>query len=64
MDKIILNQKVPVFEVLLPKFFDFKTIIPCHYRTFPILEQSADELARAVPSAQVIEPEILQPIML
>ena len=46
------------------KFFDFKTIIPCHYRTFPILEQSADELARAVPSAQVIEPEILQPIML
>ena len=46
------------------KFFDFKTIIPCHYRTFPILEQSAQELARAVPSAQVIEPDILQPITL
>ena len=46
------------------KFFNFKTIIPCHYRTFPILEQSAEEMARAVPSAQVIEPEILKPITL
>ena len=46
------------------KFFNFKTIIPCHYRTFPLLEQSAEELARAVPLAQVIEPEILQPITL
>ena len=24
------------------KFFDFKTIIPCHYKTFEIIEQSAD----------------------
>jgi L-ascorbate metabolism protein UlaG (beta-lactamase superfamily) len=44
------------------KFFDFKTIIPCHYRTFPILEQSADVLAAAVPNAQVIEPQVLQAI--
>lgn len=44
------------------QFFNFKTIIPCHYRTFPLLEQSAEELTRAVPKAQVIEPEVLTPI--
>lgn len=46
------------------KFFNFKTIIPCHYRTFPILEQSAKVLAEAVSSANVIEPEVMQAITL
>ncbi len=41
------------------KFFDFKTIIPCHYKTFPLLEQSAEELIKAVPKANVIEPEVM-----
>ena len=44
------------------KFFDFETIIPCHYKTFPLLEQSADNLIKAVPNARVIEPELLVPI--
>ena len=26
------------------KYFDFKTVIPCHYRTFPLLAQDAGEL--------------------
>ncbi|NNF91435.1 MAG: metal-dependent hydrolase, partial [Boseongicola sp.] len=26
------------------KFFDFKVVIPCHYKTFPLLAQTADEL--------------------
>ena len=43
-------------------FFDFKTVIPCHYRTFPILEQSAEELAAALPGVDVIEPEVMQAI--
>ena len=43
-------------------FFDFKTVIPCHYRTFPILAQSAQELADALPGVNVIEPQVLQPI--
>ena len=46
------------------KFFDFKTVIPCHYRTFPILEQSAEELVKALPGVNVIEPEVLDPITL
>jgi L-ascorbate metabolism protein UlaG (beta-lactamase superfamily) len=45
-------------------FFDFKTVIPCHYRTFPILEQSAEALAAALPDVNVIEPEVMQPIEL
>ncbi len=42
------------------RYFDFKTVIPCHYRTFPILEQSAEELAKGLPGVDVIEPEVMQ----
>lgn len=44
------------------RYFDFKTIIPCHYRTFPILEQSAQSLVEALPGVNVIEPQVLEPI--
>lgn len=43
-------------------FFDFKTLIPCHYKTFPILEQSADHLKQELPGVNVIEPEVMQTI--
>lgn len=43
-------------------FFSFRTVIPCHYRTFPLLEQSAATLAAALPGVRVIEPEVLVPI--
>jgi L-ascorbate metabolism protein UlaG (beta-lactamase superfamily) len=46
------------------KFFNFRTVIPCHYRTFPLLEQSADALKAALPGVDVIEPQVLQPIEL
>ncbi|MBP0481143.1 metal-dependent hydrolase [Sagittula salina] len=46
------------------KYFDFKTVIPCHYRTFPALEQSAEKLAAGLPGVQVIEPQVLEPIAL
>jgi L-ascorbate metabolism protein UlaG (beta-lactamase superfamily) len=45
-------------------FFDFKTVIPCHYRTFPLLEQSAQVLIDALPGVDVIEPQVMQPITL
>lgn len=44
------------------RFFDFKTVIPGHYRTFPILEQNADTLRDGLPGVAVIEPEVLRPI--
>ncbi len=46
------------------KYFDFKTVIPCHYRTFPVLEQSAEVLRRRLsPDVAVIEPEVMEPIV-
>lgn len=44
------------------KYFDFKTVIPCHYRTFPLLEQSAQALIDGLPGVRVIEPQVMQPI--
>jgi L-ascorbate metabolism protein UlaG (beta-lactamase superfamily) len=43
-------------------FFDFKTVIPCHYRTFDVLEQSAEALVAGLPGVNVIEPQVLEPI--
>lgn len=45
-------------------FFDFKAVIPCHYRTFPLLEQTAEALAAGLPGVDVIEPEVMNPIEL
>ncbi|MCP3970342.1 MAG: metal-dependent hydrolase [Rhodobacteraceae bacterium] len=44
------------------RYFDFDTVIPCHYRTFPILEQSAGDLKAGLPGVRVIEPEVMQAI--
>ena len=44
------------------KFFDFKTVIPCHYKTFPLLEQSADALVAALPGVDVRTPEVMETI--
>jgi len=45
-------------------YFDFETVIPCHYKTFPLLEQSAQALIDALPGVDVREPEILTAIEL
>ncbi|MEX0367328.1 MAG: metal-dependent hydrolase [Ruegeria sp.] len=44
--------------------FNFKTVIPCHYKTFPILEQSAQDLIDELPGVDVIEPQVMQGIAL
>jgi L-ascorbate metabolism protein UlaG (beta-lactamase superfamily) len=41
------------------KFFDFELVIPCHYRTFPLLAQSAEALKAGLPGVKVVEPEVL-----
>ena len=46
------------------KYFNFKTVIPCHYKTFPILEQSAAKLKAKLPKVKVIEPVVMEPIIL
>jgi L-ascorbate metabolism protein UlaG (beta-lactamase superfamily) len=47
------------------RWFHFHTVIPCHYRTFPALAQSADALVKGVlPGTRVIEPQVMEPIAL
>lgn len=46
------------------RYFDFKTVIPCHYKTFPALEQSAQALIDGLPGVRVIEPEVMKAIEL
>lgn len=46
------------------KFFDFSTVIPCHYRTYPLLEQNADGMVAGLPNVDVIEPEVMSAITL
>jgi len=45
------------------RYFSFKTIIPCHYRTFPIIDQSADRFLDEMGSGRdaVVVPEPMIP---
>lgn len=44
------------------RYFDFTTVIPCHYRTFDALEQSAKALVDGLPGVDVIEPQVMEAI--
>ncbi|MEL6168053.1 MAG: metal-dependent hydrolase [Pseudomonadota bacterium] len=44
------------------KYFDFRLVIPCHYKTFPLLAQSADALVEGLSGTDVREPEVMVPI--
>ena len=57
-----MDMKLAAFAA--KKYFNFETVIPCHYRTFPALEQNASELATGLPGVEIIEPEVMQPITL
>ena len=46
------------------RYFDFRTVIPCHYRTFPALAQDAEELKAGLPGVDVIEPQVLEAVEL
>ena len=46
------------------KFFDFKAVIPSHYRTFELLAQSADEFVRLMTPVNVHAPEVLETVEL
>ena len=42
------------------KFFAFEAIIPCHYKTFPLLAQSAEEFTAAVAPTRVVAPMVME----
>ncbi|NEX47108.1 metal-dependent hydrolase [Pseudotabrizicola algicola] len=47
------------------RYFNFKTVIPCHYKTFGALAQDASELKAGLPpGVTMIEPQVMEPIRL
>jgi L-ascorbate metabolism protein UlaG (beta-lactamase superfamily) len=45
------------------KWFNFRWVIPCHYKTFGLLAQDASVLKAGLsPGIEVIEPEVMDPI--
>lgn len=44
--------------------FDLKTVIPYHYRTFPMLAQDAGQLKAALPGRRVLDPDVLETVEL
>ena len=44
------------------RYFNFRTVIPCHYRTFGALAQDATDMVVDLPGVQVVEPQVLEPI--
>lgn len=39
-------------------FYKFKTVIPCHYGTFPIIDQTADAFVAAMTGHNVVVPAL------
>lgn len=46
------------------KYFNFQTVIPVHYKTFPILAQTADDLVAGLPGVDVKLPEVMERVTL
>ena len=45
------------------RYFRFDTVIPCHFKTFPLLAQDANDLRAGVPvGTRVLEPEVMVPV--
>lgn len=44
------------------RYFNFQTVIPCHFGTFGLLAQSTQPLIDALPDVNVITPIVMDPI--
>ena len=40
------------------RFFNFETVVPCHYGTFPVLDQTADKFVAEMAGNRVLVPEV------
>ena len=56
------TMDIPRAAYACRKFFDFKAVIPCHYKTFPLLAQSAEPLADAIAPTPVRAPEVMESV--
>lgn len=44
------------------KFFKFKTVVPCHYKTFPLLAQDSEVLRAELPGVKLVAPEVMETV--
>jgi L-ascorbate metabolism protein UlaG (beta-lactamase superfamily) len=44
------------------RFFRFALIVPCHYGTFPALDQTADKFIAELGGDKVLVPELGVPV--
>jgi L-ascorbate metabolism protein UlaG (beta-lactamase superfamily) len=63
-DRFTMGGKVAALAV--SRFFDFETVVPCHYATFGLLDQNADHFTAGLKSAKtkVLLPEKGTPVTL
>jgi L-ascorbate metabolism protein UlaG (beta-lactamase superfamily) len=49
----------PIAAMACNRFYDFETVIPAHYATFPLLDQTADKFVEAMRGSKtrVLVPE-------
>jgi L-ascorbate metabolism protein UlaG (beta-lactamase superfamily) len=40
------------------RFFNFETVVPCHYETFPIVDQTPDQFITEMGESRVLVPEL------
>ncbi len=46
------------------RWFNFTAVIPCHYKTFGRLAQDASVLIAELPGVDVVEPQVMVPIVM
>jgi L-ascorbate metabolism protein UlaG (beta-lactamase superfamily) len=40
------------------RFFQFETVVPCHYGTFPVLDRTADKFVAEMAGNRVVVPDV------
>ncbi|MGH6866240.1 MAG: metal-dependent hydrolase [Methyloceanibacter sp.] len=58
-DRFTMGAKTAA--IACKRYFNFETIVPCHYGTFPIIDQTADKFVAEMEGAHVVLPKVGQP---
>jgi L-ascorbate metabolism protein UlaG (beta-lactamase superfamily) len=55
-DRFTMGARTAAFAC--KEYFDFSVVIPCHYGTFPIIDQTADKFVEAMQGQRVEVPAV------
>jgi len=55
-DRYTMGAKTAVLAC--KRYFQFETVVPCHYGTFPIIDQTADKFVAEMGGNRVVVPEV------